>query len=64
MEEQPAAQKYQPWPAGVWHQKPVRDPPPQVYHRGSLFGTVREDASHFNIHPEWQDYFGKGDPVH
>lgn len=53
-----------PWPAGIWHHKPVRDPPPQVYHRGSLFGAVKQDPSHFNIHPDWPDYLGAGDTVH
>ncbi|CAI8058456.1 hypothetical protein GBAR_LOCUS31792 [Geodia barretti] len=47
-----------PWPAGLWHHLPVRDPPPQVYHRGALFGGVRGDASHYNVHPEWPDYYG------
>lgn len=56
-----------PWPAGLWHHLPVRDPPPQVYHRGALFGGVRGDASHFNVHPEWPDYYGtslNSDAVH
>lgn len=60
----PGARPPQPWPAGIWHHKPVRDPPPQVYHRGSLFGAVKGDTSHFNIHPEWPDYYGPGDAVH
>lgn len=56
-----------PWPAGLWHHLPVRDPPPQVYHRGALFGGVRGDASHYNVHPEWPDYYGtslNSDAVH
>lgn len=56
-----------PWPAGLWHHLPVRDPPPQVYHRGALFGDVRGDASHYNVHPEWPDYFNtslNSDAVH
>ena len=61
--------KQKSWPAGVWHHKPVRDPPPQVYHRGALFGGIRGGASHFTIHPEWPDYYGPpqpntGDVVH
>lgn len=48
--------KQKPWPAGLWHHLPVRDPPPQVYNRGSLFGAVRGDASHYTVHPEWPDY--------
>lgn len=55
---QPPKDKQKPWPAGVWHHKPIRDPPPQVYHRGALFGGVRGGASHFTIHPEWPDYYG------
>ena len=51
-----------PWPAALWHLKPVRDPPPKVYHRGSLFGLVRGDSSHYKIHPDWPDY--QADIVH
>ena len=54
----PPSGKAKPWPAGVWHHKPIRDPPPQVYHRGALFGGVRGGASHYTIHPEWPDYYG------
>ena len=57
---QPGSNK--PWPAALWHLKPVRDPPPKVYHRASLFGVVRGDASHFKIHPDWPDY--QADVVH
>lgn len=46
------------YPAGVWHHKPIRDPPPQVYHRGALFGGIRGGATHYTIHPEWPDYYG------
>ena len=59
-----------PWPAGIWHHKPIRDPPPQVYHRAALFGGVRGGATHYTIHPEWPDYYAPqgphntGDTVH
>ena len=56
-----------PWPAAMWHHLPVRDPPPQVYHRGALFGEARGDASHYNIHPDWPDYYNasfNSDAVH
>ena len=61
------AAQHKPWPAGLWHHLPVRDPPPQVYHRGALFGAVRGDASHYNVHPEWPDYYNtsvSSDVVH
>jgi hypothetical protein len=45
-----------PWPKSLWHHLPVRDPPPRVYHRGSLFGKGGGGASHYTIHPEWPDY--------
>ena len=45
-----------PFPASLWHYKPIRDAPPQIYHRGALFGTARGGASHYTIHPEWPDY--------
>ena len=63
----PGGHKPKPWPAGLWHHLPVRDPPPQVYHRGSLFGTVRGGASHYTVHPEWPDYYNStfnSDVVH
>eukprot|EP00731_Ephydatia_muelleri_P016259 Em0009g683a len=49
----PNQQRY---PPAIWHHQSVRDPPPQVYHRASLFGTVRGPASHYSVHPEWPDY--------
>ena len=51
-----------PWPAGIWHHKPIRDPPPQVYHRAALFGGVRGGATHYTIHPEWPDYYAPQGP--
>ena len=65
----PSNGKKKSWPTGIWHHKPVRDHPPQVYHRGALFGGIRGGASHFTIHPEWPDYYGPqhpntGDIVH
>lgn len=59
-----APQEAKPWPAGIWHHKPIRDPPPKVYHGGSLFGQVRGPASHYNVHPEWPDYYSSSDVVH
>ena len=53
----PPGARPKPWPAGLWHHLPVRDPPPRVYHRGALFGGVRGDASHYTVHPEWPDYY-------
>lgn len=56
-----------PWPKSLWHHLPVRDPPPRVYHRGSLFGKATGGASHYTIHPEWPDYQQSGfnsDAVH
>ena len=52
----PPNRKQKPWPAGIWHHLPVRDPPPQIYNRGSLFGAMRGGASHYTVHPEWPDY--------
>lgn len=59
----PPRAKPNPIPAGVWHHKPIRDAPPQVYHRTAVFGAVRGSASHYTIHPEWPDYY-PSDTVH
>ena len=45
-------------PGVVWHHKAVREPPMNVYHRGSIFGVPSQEiASHYTIHPEWPDYY-------
>ena len=60
----PPKDKPKPWPAGIWHHRPVRDPPPNIYRGASVFGQVRGPASHYSIHPEWPDYYNNSDVVH
>ena len=52
-------------PGVVRHQRAVRDPPPKVYPRGSIFGMpTHMKGSHYTIHPEWPDFYPSEDFVH